>query len=145
MERRPGVAPASEYCCIFDCTLTLFPRAGFEPRSSPPGTPKGVVRFVVSEGSRCFEGHFDGSPILPGVAQVALVLTACAMEAGRSVELTGLRDVRFKRPIRPGDHVEVALSDGDDRTVVPFEIRCGGEAVTSGYLVVAPCTGVRIG
>jgi predicted hotdog family 3-hydroxylacyl-ACP dehydratase len=37
-----------------------------------------------------FEGHFPGRPILPGVAELALVVEALAREAGRPVPLQGI-------------------------------------------------------
>lgn len=74
---------------------------------------------------RWFHGHFDGAPILPGVAHIALAAEAAARP------LRGVRDVRFKRPIVPGEAVEVIL-DGER-----FEIRANGEIASTGTLVFA--------
>jgi 3-hydroxymyristoyl/3-hydroxydecanoyl-(acyl carrier protein) dehydratase len=112
--------------------LSLFPDAGFDPVST---VADGVSRFVVSERSRCFDGHFDGAPILPGVAHVALALSACAEQDGRARTLKSLRDLRLKRPLKPGDEVEVVLTASADTTSVKFEIRCLGQVVTTGVLV----------
>ena len=105
---------------------------------APLDAPAGSSYFKVSERSRCFDGHFDGAPILPGVAHVALALSACAMQAGRPLTLTGLRDFRLRRPLKPGDEVEVVLTEGSDPSLVRFEIRCLGESVTVGVLVFKP-------
>lgn len=115
--------------------MTLFPQAGFEPIPAPLAASASSSYFKVSERSRCFDGHFDGAPILPGVAHVALALSACAKQAGRPVALKGLRDFRLRRPLRPGDEVEVVLTEGKDAAFVRFEIRCLGESVTVGLLV----------
>ena len=51
---------------------------------------EGARRFSLAEDSPCFDGHFDGAPILPGIAHLALALTACARESGQARVLTGL-------------------------------------------------------
>lgn len=102
---------------------------------SPPGASSdGGWHFRISESSRCFDGHFDGAPILPGVAHIALALRACVTQAGKRRTLKGVRDVRLKRPLRPGDEVEVVLTEDPDGASVRFEIRSRGESVTIGHL-----------
>lgn len=93
---------------------------------------------MLAEASRCFEGHFEGAPILPGVAHLALALSACGGEPGRPRVLTGVRDFRLKRPLGPRDQVEVVLADGREPGSVRFEIRCHGEAASVGVLLFAP-------
>ena len=119
---------------LYSRALTLFPRAGFAPMPPPPGASDGSWYFRISESSRCFDGHFDDAPILPGVAHIALAFSACATQAGNTRRLTGVRDLRLKRPLRPGDEVEVVLTEGPDAASVRFEIRCLGESVTVGHL-----------
>jgi hypothetical protein len=69
---------------------------------------------------------------------VALALSACVKQAGRPLVLQGLRDVRLRRPLRPGDEVEVILTEGKDAAFLRFEIRCLGETVTDGLFVFNP-------
>ncbi|MEO8678369.1 MAG: hydroxymyristoyl-ACP dehydratase [Vicinamibacterales bacterium] len=90
----------------------------------------------MSERSRCFDGHFDGAPILPGVAHLALALSACAAQSGRAVVLKALRDFRLKNPLMPGDDVDVRLTPGSDASEIRFEIRRRGEAASVGVLIV---------
>lgn len=58
------------------------------------------------------QGHFPGNPIVPGViqceilAQSVCVLLADAMEEGKTPMYTGLNNVRFKSPVRPGNDFE---------------------------------------
>jgi 3-hydroxymyristoyl/3-hydroxydecanoyl-(acyl carrier protein) dehydratase len=103
-----------------------------------PTAPLRSSRFRLAEASRCFEGHFEGAPILPGVAHLALALSACGEEAGRPLVVSGVRDFRISRPLGPGDEVEVVLADGREPSSVRFEIRCRGEAASVGVLVFAP-------
>lgn len=58
------------------------------------------------------KGHFPGNPIVPGVilceilAQSACILLAGEMTEGKTPLYTGLNNVRFKAPVRPGDTFE---------------------------------------
>jgi len=116
--------------------LTPFPDAGFLHSQADPSSPRSF-RCRISPDSRLFEGHFDGAPILPGVAHIALAVQACGTETGRAPTLLGLRDVRFRRPLGPGSEVDVVLSSDRDPSFVRFEIRSGGEIVTTGALRLA--------
>ena len=57
-------------------------------------------------------GHFPGNPIVPGVilceilAQSACVLMTDAMLDGKLPVYTGLNNVNFRSPVRPGDTIE---------------------------------------
>jgi 3-hydroxymyristoyl/3-hydroxydecanoyl-(acyl carrier protein) dehydratase len=117
--------------------VPAFPDAGFSLLPCLTAAPARTSRWRLDEHSRCFEGHFEGRPILPGIAHVALVLSACAEEAGEARVLVGLRDLRFKHPLGPGDEVDVILADGRDLASVRFEIRRRGEAASTGVLLFA--------
>ena len=58
------------------------------------------------------QGHFPENPIVPGVilceilAQSACVLMQDALEDGKLPVYTGLDQVKFRSPVRPGDTVE---------------------------------------
>jgi 3-hydroxymyristoyl/3-hydroxydecanoyl-(acyl carrier protein) dehydratases len=55
------------------------------------------------------KGHFPGAPVVPGVilceilAQSACVLLSDRMGEGKIPMFTGMNNVRFKNPVRPGD------------------------------------------
>ena len=121
--------------------MSAFPEAGFLPLPAHPTAPLRSSRFRLVEAGRCFEGHFEGAPILPGVAHLALALSACGGEADSLRVVTGLRGFRLKRPLGPGDEVEVVLADGREPSSVRFEIRCHGETASVGVLLFAPVEG----
>ncbi len=58
------------------------------------------------------QGHFPGSPIVPGVIQCEILAqSACVLLSGEMTEekmpmYTGLNNVRFKSPVLPGDKFE---------------------------------------
>jgi len=54
-----------------------------------------------------FEGHFPGRPILPGVAELALVMDALARKAGHPVSLQGIAFARLRQLVLPGDRLEL--------------------------------------
>ena len=71
-----------------------------------------VGHYHVRGNEFFLRGHFPGNPIVPGVilceilAQSACVLMQDAMEAGKLPVYTGLNNVKFRSPVKPGDTVE---------------------------------------
>jgi len=68
----------------------------------------------VSMGEPCFQGHFPGEPVMPGVlilegmAQVGgllAYLSAPEMIGEKLVYFAGLDRVRFRKVVRPGDQL----------------------------------------
>lgn len=58
------------------------------------------------------QGHFPGNPMVPGVilceimAQSACVLMQDALKEGQLPVYTGLNQVKFRSPVKPGDTIE---------------------------------------
>ena len=60
-----------------------------------------------------FQGHFPGEPVMPGVlvlesmGQVAGMMIASrpGTEGDQLLILTSMEDVKFRRPVRPGDQL----------------------------------------
>jgi predicted hotdog family 3-hydroxylacyl-ACP dehydratase len=76
-----------------------------------------------------FEGHFPGRPILPAVAELALVARALDNRPVRAIPFARLRQV-----VSPGETLNlVRHEEGDDR--VRFELTRGGALVANGTLV----------
>lgn len=71
----------------------------------------------VSANEWFFEGHFPGQKIMPGVLIVeALAQTAavCLLKnveaAGKSPLFAGIENMRFRRPVRPGDQLRLEFT-----------------------------------
>jgi 3-hydroxymyristoyl/3-hydroxydecanoyl-(acyl carrier protein) dehydratase len=96
-----------------------------------------TARLRVDPSSRAFDGHFEGAPILPGVAH--LVVVAHALRAlGTSVH--GLPWVRFRRTVGPGDVLEVRVSPEPDGRF-RFDVHIAGALVASGVAVGTKANG----
>ena len=85
------------------------------------------------------KGHFPDNPIVPGVilceilAQSACVLMQDAMSEGKLPVYTGLNNVKFRSPVKPGDTVTIFGTDGDV-TITADEV--AEKAQTIGYELV---------
>lgn len=77
----------------------------------------GIKNVTINE--EFFSGHFPGEPIMPGVliieamAQVAAIVVG-SETIGKEVKpeermgyLAGIKEIKFKRPVRPGDRLEI--------------------------------------
>lgn len=75
-----------------------------------------VGHYTVRGDEFFLKGHFPDDPIVPGVilceilAQSACVLMKDAMSEGKLPVYTGLNNVKFRSPVRPGDTVETRCS-----------------------------------
>lgn len=75
-----------------------------------------VARWRITGDEPWLAGHFPGNPIVPGVLQVealaqagAIAVLASDSGAGRLPVLGGVEDVRFRRPVRPGDELRLEV------------------------------------
>ncbi len=79
----------------------------------------GKVRTLknVSNNETFFVGHFPGNPVMPGVlivealAQSAAILALSEMKAENQYwfMLTGIDKARFRRPVVPGDRLDMEI------------------------------------
>lgn len=72
---------------------------------------KAYGKYHVTGDEWFLKGHFPGNPVVPGVilceilAQSACVLLA-GETSGATPMFTGLDNVKFKTPVKPGDTIE---------------------------------------
>ncbi|MEW6489604.1 MAG: 3-hydroxyacyl-ACP dehydratase FabZ [Thermodesulfobacteriota bacterium] len=77
-----------------------------------PGT-RAVGRKLVTANEALLTGHFPGNPIFPGVlllealAQVGGIAWLGSAPAGTGAVLAGVSGARFRRPVLPGDAVDL--------------------------------------
>ena len=95
----------------------------------------------VSAGEPYFAGHFPGFPVMPGVliiealAQTGAVLMSKTLDADINntvILFMGVEKARFRRPVRPGDVLEMLVRVTDTRRGI---FRFAGEALVNGRKV----------
>jgi 3-hydroxymyristoyl/3-hydroxydecanoyl-(acyl carrier protein) dehydratase len=89
--------------------------------------------IAVPAGGGCFEGHFPGRPILPGVVLLDLALQALASAQQRPAPLRGIAFARLRQLVTPGDQLELAARHLDDAQV-RIDLRRGTELVANAQL-----------
>jgi UDP-N-acetylglucosamine acyltransferase len=78
----------------------------------------------VTVGEEFFQGHFPGSPVMPGVlmiealtqAAAALILDAPGVPTNARVWLRGVNNAKFRRQVVPGDRLRLEVTLGRTRT-----------------------------
>ena len=106
----------------------------------PESTPDEMLARAGTEStSPWYSGHFPGEPILPGIAQIVMVKETIQQAEDRRVEIAGLKRVRFKQVIQPGDEITIRVRPREgDQDVYSFQVTVDGEIACSGILSVAP-------
>lgn len=84
-----------------------------------------------------FEGHFEGRPILPAMAQLEYVRRALA-EAAPDRAVVAVLAARMRAPLLPGERLTVSLGALGEQGAarVRFQVLRADEVVTQGVLRV---------
>ncbi|MDA8140909.1 MAG: hypothetical protein M0036_19850 [Desulfobacteraceae bacterium] len=99
------------------------------------GTMAAQVR--VPPGSAWFDGHFPGLPVLPGIAQLGMVVDLIRGMMGSPVRVAEVNRVRFKQMIRPDDRLSVVVEPKPSgKGGYGFRILKHDEVVCSGAIKV---------
>lgn len=109
---------------------------------SYPETPSEKVleaEAYMDYASLWFSGHFPGEPILPGIAILSMVAEAFrrqASEKGGRIAIKGIRKVRFRRPVMPGETLSISATStaADHGLVYRFEAAVKGHPVCTGVM-----------
>jgi 3-hydroxymyristoyl/3-hydroxydecanoyl-(acyl carrier protein) dehydratase len=96
-----------------------------------------TARAQVPAASIWFDGHFPEAAVLPGVAQLAIVVEVLNSVLDKPVRVTEVSRVRFKQAVRPEESIEVQISPKqNDHSVYDFRLLKGNEVACSGCLKV---------
>ncbi len=114
----------------------------------PGETATGIKCVTINE--EFFQGHFPQLPTMPGVliveamAQTAVITVLSSLEPkpGRIVYLLTIDNAKFRKPVVPGDRMELRVSKQKQRGMV-WKFR--GEAWVDGELrAEAECTAMQV-
>ena len=111
-------------------------------------TPKSIVAIKnVTFNEPFFAGHFPEYPVMPGVLIVEAMAQASAIVARTSEHVnqqdgtialfTGMNNVRFRRPVVPGDQMRIEVEVNYFRrsySKVTAEVTVDGELACSGII-----------
>jgi 3-hydroxymyristoyl/3-hydroxydecanoyl-(acyl carrier protein) dehydratase len=111
-----------------------------------PVTADGDDKIRLTESTRAlmlpadaiwFDGHFPNDPIMPGVAQIQLVLEAVNATLGTVCRIKSLKRIRFRSMIRPGDRFEIETQAAAGHTgTFQFRITLDDNIACTGTIVV---------
>lgn len=104
-----------------------------------PAGERAVYAVEIPADLLYFEGHFPGAPLLPGVAQLAVLVLAQVHRLWPYLgEPSRVSRLKFKRPIGPGDRLLLSLELS--RAAVPrvdFSLERAGDCCTTGAMTFA--------
>ncbi len=97
-----------------------------------------------------FQGHFEGRPIMPGVLIIEAMaqaggilyyLSSDDIEAGQLFYLVAVDEARFRRPVLPGDQLQLDVSVARKRRSM-WRFNCSasvdGKQAVSAVIMCAP-------
>lgn len=96
-----------------------------------------TARVCTSADSFWFDGHFPDEPILPGIGQLGMVADVLGAFFDRPVTVTGVRRVKFRRLVRPGEELSITAKQ-KTTNAYSFRMTTGSdEMVSSGIMTIA--------
>jgi 3-hydroxymyristoyl/3-hydroxydecanoyl-(acyl carrier protein) dehydratase len=111
--------------------------ASFELQRVGAETSPARFQVRIPERSALFAGHFPDQPVLPGVAQLAIVERAVNLLVQRSAAVIGVRHWKLRARVPPGSQLVLELSPQSDsswRFVITAQ---DGTAVSSGAVEIS--------
>ena len=91
------------------------------------------VPLVLPADHPSYEGHFPGTPVLPGAVLLDAVIGALEAAAGGAARTWQVTVVKFVGAVRPGEPLELeheALETG----AIRFRVTSGARTVATGML-----------
>ncbi len=84
------------------------------------------------------EGHFEGDPIVPGIAMLAWVMSAARELLGHDAPIGCIDVVKFPEPLRPGARFALRVEHRPERGRLDFELRDAARVFATGRCTLAP-------
>ncbi len=90
------------------------------------------VTLRVPESHACFDGHFPGQPIVPGVVLLHWAVSELARWQMRTLDVASLEVLKFRRPVTPGETFVLRLARALDPGAFSFEMSDANGPISSG-------------
>lgn len=85
------------------------------------------ITLEVPEHCAYVDGHFDGQPVLPGIALVHWAMRQARRLFALNADFSGLERLRFPQPLLPGDRFEMTLGHRQDDAGGSLRIECDSQ------------------
>ena len=92
------------------------------------------IAFSISPDHPALPGHFPGNPVVPGVVILDVVRRAAEPSFGPGLRITRLPQIKFVRPLLPGQAAAVDLELRE--TVLHFVVSRGDQVIARGAFEV---------
>lgn len=92
------------------------------------------LELDITDALDCFEGHFPGLPIVPGVAQIDWAIRLARARFILAPRFQGLSLIKFMRVIQPPRKIELDLRADDDGRELSFRYYDAGGTFSSGRM-----------
>ena len=92
--------------------------------------------FVFQPDFPCFQGHFPGQPILPGIIQMAAVRSLAIKALNQPLVPTTTGRIKFRGFIQPKEQISINVNLKKHQTTwrAVFRISSGNETVSTGRI-----------
>lgn len=86
--------------------------------TASPGAVEAALHIGAS--LRCFDGHFPGSPIAPGVAQISWVVHFARELLGLDAPVKSVERLKFTHVIQPDQQLRLRLEYKPEKKALQF-------------------------
>ncbi|MCC6535813.1 MAG: AMP-binding protein [Burkholderiales bacterium] len=107
-------------------------------RSQRPGPQRIEFELYLPGDLPCFDGHFPGLPVLPGVIQVDWAIRLARRHLGCSGRFRGIDNLRFQSVVVPERALNLLLETSADATRLSFRYTLGERKCSSGTILFRP-------
>ncbi|WP_020208025.1 hypothetical protein [Gilvimarinus chinensis] len=95
-----------------------------------------VCEFDLEAQHPCFEGHFQGLPVLAGVVQIAWVYQLAQTHFDPSLSFSELRSNKFQQLVRPPVRLRLTLQYQADKGLLKFTYQNASGVTAKGAVAV---------
>jgi 3-hydroxymyristoyl/3-hydroxydecanoyl-(acyl carrier protein) dehydratase len=93
--------------------------------------------MIISPSLRVLDGHFPGTPVVPGVAQVDWAIGWGREAFGLTGTFTRLEVLKFQALMLPGHQVKLVLDWNAEKSTLTFKFSSETASFSSGRVVLS--------